>query len=130
MSRKIRSGKGAFTLVEIMIVVAIIGLLAALAVPGFVRARKQSQGRRIVNDARQFDAAIDQWALENGKKDGDAVDTSAAAVYLKSGTFPSVDMFSNSWDWASRTVSSTNQVVISPTTRTALAGVGIDWGSY
>ena len=64
MTMKIRNGKAAFTLVEIMIVVAIIGLLAALAVPGFVKARKQSQGRRIVNDARQMDAAIDQWAGE------------------------------------------------------------------
>ena len=53
MINRIRNNKAAFTLVEIMIVVAIIGLLAALAVPGFVKARKQSQGRRIVNDARQ-----------------------------------------------------------------------------
>src|SRR5437764_15472526 len=83
MMSKIRSSKAAFTLVEIMIVVAIIGLLAALAVPGFVKARKQSQGRRILNDVRQMDAAIDQWALENGKKDGDAIDTAGAQTYLK-----------------------------------------------
>ena len=48
MINKIRNDRSAFTLVEIMIVVAIIGLLAALAVPGFVKARKQSQGRRIL----------------------------------------------------------------------------------
>src|SRR5437867_12582729 len=83
MISKVRSNKAAFTLVEIMIVVAIIGLLAALAIPGFVKARKQSQGRRIINDARQMDAAVDQWALENGKKDGDTVDTTGAATYLK-----------------------------------------------
>src|SRR5204862_4457374 len=83
MINKIRSNKAAFTLVEIMIVVAIIGLLAALAIPGFVCSRKQSQGRRIVNDARQMDAAIDQWAVEKGKKDGDAVNTTEAAVYMK-----------------------------------------------
>ena len=64
MSNKIRRERSAFTLVEIMIVVAIIGLLAALAIPGFVKARKQSQGRRIMNDCRQMDSAIDQWALE------------------------------------------------------------------
>jgi len=58
-----------------MIVVAIIGLLAALAIPGFVKARKQSQGRRILNDARQMDAAIDQWALETGQTDGNAINT-------------------------------------------------------
>src|SRR6266446_895793 len=83
MISKVRNNKSAFTLVEIMIVVAIIGLLAALAIPGFVKARKQSQGRRIINDARQMDAAIDQWALENGKKDGDSVTTSEASTYLK-----------------------------------------------
>ena len=67
------SNKSGFTLVEIMIVVAIIGLLAALAVPSFVKARKQSQGRRIINDARQWDAAIDQWALETGATNGQAI---------------------------------------------------------
>src|SRR5258708_769620 len=80
---KIRNDRSAFTLVEIMIVVAIIGLLAALAIPGFVKARKQSQGRRILNDCRQMDAAIDQWALETGQTDGNAVNTASAATYLK-----------------------------------------------
>jgi type IV pilus assembly protein PilA len=126
MISKIRSGKGAFTLVEIMIVVAIIGLLAALAVPGFVRARKQSQGRRIINDARQMDAAVDQWALENGKKDGDTVDTAGAAAYLKT-AWSANDLLGNAY-----TINAvgTNQVRISTTTKTALANVGIDWGPY
>ena len=74
----------AFTLVEIMIVVAIIGLLTVLVLPSFIKSRKQSQGRRILNDARLMDAAVDQWAMEYCKKDGDTVDTVAAATYLKS----------------------------------------------
>src|SRR6266446_1954140 len=94
MISKVRNNKSAFTLVEIMIVVAIIGLLAALAIPGFVKARKQSQGRRIINDARQMDAAIDQWALENGKKDGNAINTTSAATYLKT-AWKSNDLLNN-----------------------------------
>ena len=123
---RIHRSQSAFTLVEIMIVVAIIGLLAALAIPGFVKARKQSQGRRIINDARQMDAAIDQWALENGKKDGDTVDTTGAATYLKT-AWKANDLLNNAY-----TVSAvgTNQVQISSTSKTALANVGIDWGPY
>jgi prepilin-type N-terminal cleavage/methylation domain-containing protein len=54
-----------FTLVEIMIVVAIIGLLAAIAIPNFVRARTQSQKNACINNLRQIDGAVQQWALEN-----------------------------------------------------------------
>ena len=124
--KKLHKNKSAFTLVEIMIVVAIIGLLAALAVPGFVKARKQSQGRRIINDARQMDAAIDQWALEKGKSDGDAINTTEAAEYLK-GDWIATDLLGNAY--ATGLVGS-NQVEISSTSKTALAGVGIDWGTY
>ena len=123
---KIRNDRSAFTLVEIMIVVAIIGLLAALAVPGFVKARKQSQGRRILNDVRQMDAAIDQWALENGKKDGDAIDTSGAQTYLKS-NWKSQDLLGAAY---SVTVVGSTQISIAAATKTALGGVGIDWGTY
>lgn len=54
-----------FTLVEIMIVVAIIGLLAAIAIPNFVRARATSQTNACINNLRQLDAAMNQYALEN-----------------------------------------------------------------
>ena len=54
-----------FTLVEIMIVVAIIGLLAAIAIPNFVRARTASQENACINNLRVIDGAIQQWALEN-----------------------------------------------------------------
>ena len=56
-----------FTLVEIMIVVAIIGLLAAIAIPNFLRARSTSQMNACINNLRQIDAAKQQWALEYGK---------------------------------------------------------------
>ena len=65
--------RGGFTLVEIMIVVAIIALLAAIAVPGFLRARKRSQATRILNDLRLIDAAVDQYAIETNRSTGNAV---------------------------------------------------------
>ena len=58
------TNKAGFTLVEIMIVVAIIGLLAAIAIPNFVRARTTSQMNACINNLRQIDGAKQQWALE------------------------------------------------------------------
>jgi prepilin-type N-terminal cleavage/methylation domain-containing protein len=121
-----RISQAAFTLVEIMIVVAIIGLLAALAIPGFVKARKQSQGRRIMNDVRQMDSAIDQWALNNGMTDGSAIDTASASSYLKT-AWNTIDLLGNAY---SVTVVGSTQISINTATKTALAGVGIDWGNY
>jgi len=115
-----------FTLVEIMIVVAIIGLLAALAVPGLQRSRMRSQGNRIINDARQCDSAIDQWALETQQTAGNAIVSTAAALYLK-GTWPTNDILGNAYNF---TVVGSTQVQISATTKTALSGVGINWGNY
>jgi prepilin-type N-terminal cleavage/methylation domain-containing protein len=64
---------GGFTLVEIMIVVAIIGLLAAIAIPNFVKARATSQANACINNMRQIDSAVQQFAIETGKKVGDPV---------------------------------------------------------
>ena len=121
----IRDNRG-FTLVEIMIVVAIIGLLAALAIPAFVKARKQSQGRRILNDCRQMDAAIDQWALETGQTDGNNIDTVASQTYLKK-PWVTTDLLNNAYNV---TVIGSTEISVNALTKTALDGVGIDWGAY
>jgi len=86
MLNKLNKRRGGFTLVEIMIVVAIIALLAAIAVPGFLRARKRSQASRIINDLRLIDSAVDQYAIETNKKSGDSVLVTDWTNYLKKGT--------------------------------------------
>ena len=86
MLNKLNKRRGGFTLVEIMIVVAIIALLAAIAVPGFLRARKRSQATRILNDLRMIDAAVDQYAIETNRTTGNAVAITDWTNYLKKGT--------------------------------------------
>ncbi len=86
MLTKLNKKRAGFTLVEIMIVVAIIALLAAIAVPGFLRARKRSQASKVLNDLRLISAAVDQYAIENGKKSGEAVAVSDWTNYLKKDT--------------------------------------------
>ena len=86
MLNRINKRHGGFTLVEIMIVVAIIALLAAIAVPGFLRARKRSQASRILNDLRLIDSAVDQYAIETGKKSDDPVAITDWTNYLKKDT--------------------------------------------
>jgi prepilin-type N-terminal cleavage/methylation domain-containing protein len=83
MLTKLNRKHAGFTLVEIMIVVAIIALLAAIAVPGFLRARKRSQASKILNDLRMIDAAVDQYAIETNKKTNDVVGTADWTNYIK-----------------------------------------------
>jgi prepilin-type N-terminal cleavage/methylation domain-containing protein len=86
MLNTLNKKRGGFTLVEIMIVVAIIALLAAIAVPGFLRARKRSQATRILNDLRMIDSAVDQYAIETNRHTGDPIAVADWTSYLKSGT--------------------------------------------
>ena len=84
-----------------MIVVAIIALLAAIAVPGFLRARKRSQATKILNDLRMIDAAVDQYAIETNRGTGSTVAVTDWTAYLKSGTIlynTGADQFGNSYN--------------------------------
>ncbi len=82
------SRKAGFTLVEIMIVVAIIGMLAAIAIPNFVKARNTAQANACIANMSQIDGGIQQWALEKGKKDAEAPVPAEVAEYLKGRKLP------------------------------------------
>ena len=72
-----------FTLVEIMIVVVIIGLLAAMAIPAFQKVRVASQDKAVLNNARQMAAAADQYYLENGATSANSSSLVGATNYVK-----------------------------------------------
>jgi len=131
MLNKINKRRGGFTLVEIMIVVAIIALLAAIAVPGFLRARKRSQASRILNDLRLIDSAVDQYAIETNKASGNPVAITDWTNYLKKGSVlynTGADLFSQSY--GAQTVDSLPKVPAS--TKTALSDVADTsfWSPY
>jgi len=83
---KLHIRRGGFTLVEIMIVVAIIALLAAIAVPNFLRARKRSEATRVLEDLRMIDNATDEYAIDTNKTSGMNPSWSDLENYVKTGT--------------------------------------------
>ncbi len=90
----------AFTLVEIMFVVAVIALLAAIAVPSFLRARKRAQATHVLNDLRVLDSALDLYAVENNKAAGAKVKFKDLRGYLRQGGMlyaTGKDIFGNSY---------------------------------
>ncbi|MEK0450311.1 MAG: hypothetical protein RL088_2579 [Verrucomicrobiota bacterium] len=86
MKQRLTSSNSGFTLVEIMIVVAIIALLAAIAVPNFLRSRRRSQATQILQDMRLIDAAVDQYAIETNKPPEFLANWSDIQQYIKSGS--------------------------------------------
>ena len=81
--KNIRKSNQGFTLVEIMIVVVIIGLLAAMAIPAFQKVRQSSQDKAVLNNARQLAAAADQYFLENGVTSVTQASLVGATNYVK-----------------------------------------------
>jgi len=81
-----RKSSAAWTLMEIMIVVSLIGLLVAIAMPRFIKSRETAQLGSIIGNLRIVESAKDQWALQNQKGTGDTIDWIGLSDYLKGGT--------------------------------------------
>ena len=86
MNNALHKNRRGFTLVEIMIVVAIISLLAGIAVPSYSRSRKRAQATHVLEDLRMIEYSLDRWAIENNKSAGDIAALSDLRPYIKVGS--------------------------------------------
>ena len=86
MIRGLKKTRRGFTLIEIMIVVLIIAILLAIAIPNFLRARETSRAKSCKANLRQVETAKEQWAMDNkkGATDTPALDTDLVGTYIKS----------------------------------------------
>ncbi len=127
---------GSAGLVRVLIVISIVVILAAMAIPSFTRARQRSQASTLINGARQLDAAIDQWAIENGIDNGQPIDLKAISRYVKPGSafeaalaagIPPRDPFGNDYIFDT---TGPDQVQINAASLSSLGGVVTDWGGF
>jgi prepilin-type N-terminal cleavage/methylation domain-containing protein len=117
MKKNKESRKTGFTLVEIMIVVAIIGLLAAIAIPNFVKARATSQQKACINNLREIDSAITEWALETGQSSSVSVGgINTVSAYIKLNSASSVPVCPAGGTYTTGSVSSSPAVSCSLST--------------
>lgn len=114
MLNRLSADSWGFTLVELMVVVAIIALLSALAIPGFLRALRRVEAGRILTDLRLIVSAVDQYAIENSKTTGAVVPVAAWTSYMKQNSLlynTGQDMFGQ--DYGPQTVDSLPKIPLS-----------------
>lgn len=132
MLNKLNSKRAGFTLVEIMIVVSIIALLASIAVPNFLRARKRSQAAAVIEDLRMIDSCLEQYSMEHPLPANSDVAFDDLTVYMKAGSrlakSGGVDTFGNNFE----PLNNTNTVQVNDTTFQALSDVAPAeyWGVF